>query len=110
MPPPKSKSGLDSSKYSPTCSSEEKAACQTSTKDNPGLAIQIIRNGKMPRTTKTATSIPQNKKNLRYRCGRVFNTCAFTIALSILLMISKRDSPKITINNSNVNIKSQQRL
>ena len=59
-----------------------------------GFTTQTISHGRSPRTKNTAIRIPHTKKNLLAFCPIVESTSALIMALSILEIISKRQSPK----------------
>lgn len=73
----------------------EKAAVNTSQAPIPGFASQTIMRGKRPLTTNTAKKNPQSKNQ---RCAFLLippRTSALMMALSMLVIISKRERPKI---------------
>ena len=94
MPPPISKMGAESSIASMTNGSELNVAVSEPRNPKLGVETQMISQGNKPRTRKTAKRIPQSKNHFWARFDMVRNTSALMTALSILLIVSKRQSPR----------------
>src|SRR5512146_1554998 len=58
-----------------------------------GVVTHTISQGRTPLMMKTAKSKPQNRNHLRARAPMVERTSALMMALSMLLMVSKRQRP-----------------
>jgi hypothetical protein len=70
----------------------------TSSGPKLGIVAHIIKKGKTPLTTNTAKKKPQVKKKRLAFCPIPERTSALITALSIEVIISKRDRPKIVRN------------
>ena len=103
-PPPKRRTSAACSTVCLTYSIEERVALSTSRGVSPGRTAQIIIKGKTPLTTNTANRIPQKRKKRRALADIVDRTSALIIALSIEVMISKRDRPKMVKTMSRISI------
>ncbi len=85
----------DASSIASLANPELNVAPRTSNGPRLGIAAQIIRSGRIPRTTITAKKKPQVKKKRLAFCPIPERTSALITALSIEVIISKRDKPKI---------------
>lgn len=94
VPPPANSIGADFSIISPIAGLLLNAAVQTSVISRLGLLIQKMMNGSNPLMTNTAISMP-HIRNQRLAHWDIFDrTSALIIALSMLVIISKRLSPR----------------
>ena len=85
--------GADSSIAAVTAGSFENVAVSAPIGPSEGVAIQMISQGRSPRMTKTAKKSPQVRNQRLAQCAMVVSTSALMMALSMLLMVSKRQSP-----------------
>ena len=69
-------------------------AVKASQGPRPGVMTQTMSQGRTPRTTKTAIRIPQVRNHLRARVCMPCRTSALMMALSMLVIDSKRASPR----------------
>ncbi len=102
IPPPLSSIGADFSTASITAGSELKVAINEPRNPSAGVVAQIISHGRNPLMMNTAISMPQMRNHL-LAFGRIVpRTSALMTALSMLLMISKRQSPIMVRMLSNI--------
>ena len=85
--------GAAASMDSLICGSLENVAVKAPHGPSEGFVAQTIRSGSSPRTTKTAMTIPQVRNHFLALGFMVWRTSALMMALSTLLMISKRLRP-----------------
>jgi hypothetical protein len=97
VPPPIRRIGAEDSIATITRGSLLKVAKKAPTGPSPGVAVHTIAQGSTPRITKTANRSPHRRNHLRYFPSIVESTSALMIALSMLLIVSKRLKPA-TIN------------
>src|SRR3989338_10409793 len=95
VPPPISRMGADSSITFATFGSELNDAVKEPKKPNEGLEAHRITHGSNPLTRKTAIKIPQSRNHLLAFLDIVERTSALMMALSTLMIISNKTSPKI---------------
>ncbi len=69
-------------------------AVKASQGPRPGVMTQTMSQGSTPRTPKTAIRIPQVRNHLRARACMPCRTSALMMALSMLVIDSKRASPR----------------
>ena len=98
MPPPINNIGADSSITFAISGSELNEDVKASIGPKLGLFAHNISQGSKPLTRKTAIKMPHIKNHLLALLDIVPRTSALMIALSTLIIISKRANPK-TINN-----------
>ncbi len=94
-PPDRRRIGDVASMAAAIFGSLEKAAVNTSIMPIPGFASQTMTRGKRPLTTNTAKKNPHRRN---HRCAFLLippRTSALIMALSILVIISKRERPRI---------------
>ncbi len=85
--------GADSSMAAITAGSFENVAVSAPIGPSEGVVIQMISQGRSPLMTKTAKKSPHVRNHRRAHAAMVERTSALMMALSMLLMVSKRQSP-----------------
>ena len=93
VPPPIRRMVADCSMAAMTSGSLEKVAVKAPTGPRDGVESQTISQGRRPRTANTAKISPQTRNHRRVRSLIVESTSALMIALSMLVMVSKRQRP-----------------
>ena len=93
VPPPMRRMGADCSMAAMTSGSLEKVAVRAPTGPSGGVESQTISHGRRPRTAKTAKSRPQIRNQRFARSLMVERTSALMMALSMLVIVSKRTRP-----------------
>jgi hypothetical protein len=73
-----------------------------------GVDIQTISHGSAPLITKTANNNPQRRNQRRAFWDMVESTSALIMALSILVMVSNRQSPAMIRIIERISIKQDQ--
>src|SRR5208337_4365387 len=93
MPPPTKRTGADLLIAARTTGSLENVAVSAPTGPRDGADIQTITHGSTPPITKTANRILQTRNQRRPLSDIVERTSALIMALSMLVMVSNRQSP-----------------
>ena len=93
MPPPIKRTGNGLLRLLRATGSPENVAVSAPTGPRDGADIQTISHGSTPRIAKTANRRPQTRNQRRAFSDIVERTSALIMALSMLVMVSNRQSP-----------------
>ena len=100
--------GADCPIAATTAGSLENVAVSAPMGPRDGVDIQTISHGSAPRITKTANNSPQMRNQRRAFCDIVERTSALIMALSMLVMVSNRQSPAMIRSMEKISMKQDQ--